>query len=304
MSVWHCRLFVGFALLIPTAGAPAAARTPKAPPAPKATLPAAALEDPLALRLCDALHTLPAKRKQECCGAKTASLATVCTQELTAAIRRGAVTLEAAKIDRCAAETERQLEGCSWVSPLQPKRPAACAGLIGGRLQAGGACQSSLECSDGLFCKGLSPIRAGVCRPPAEPQNRCEAPADNLAAFVRSKDDPRHPECKGRCVKGQCLAVLPEGGACLSSASCVAGLNCIGGRCQALSLPRVGEPCVGKTGCDAGAYCDAGKCAAVKGAGEACAMPFECRAFACAKAPGAATGTCADPCVAASAPRP
>lgn len=277
MTVWRRRLVWGLAILMPAIGE------------------GATKEDPLARRLCDALHSLPAKRKQECCGA-AASLAEACAQEVTASIRRGATSLDAARIDRCSAETERQLQGCAWVTPLQPSRPAPCGGLLDGKLGAGLACRSSLECGDGLYCRGLSPTAAGVCRPPAETGARCEVPADNLAAFALAKDDLRHPECKGRCVKGQCLALAPLGQACVSSALCASGLNCIAGRCQALPLPRIGESCAGKTSCEAGAFCDAGTCAAVKGAGESCAQSFECRALACIKAPGAAKGACADAC--------
>lgn len=292
MTDWHWRLGLGLILLTPALGATATPRVAQGKTAARAASP----EDPLAKRLCDVLHALPAKRKQECCGTAVASLADLCTQELTASVRRGTVTLDSAGIDRCGVEAERQLAGCAWVTPLAPSRPAACGGLIGGKLRSGASCRSSLECGDGLFCRGLSPAGAGVCQPPAEASARCEAPADNLAAFARAKNDPRHAECKGRCVKGKCVPPTPAGEACVSSVLCAAGMNCIAGRCQALPLPTLGASCAGKTSCDAGAFCDAGSCRAVKEAGERCSMPFECRALACAKPKGQDTGTCADPC--------
>jgi len=258
--------------------------------------------DPPAERLCDALHALPAQRKSECCGASHASsLAGLCGQELTAALGRGAVTIDAAGIDKCANETARQLDGCAWVTPLLPLQPQACHGLIHGKRKARASCRSSLECVDGLYCQGVGPTHAGVCSPPAAPRKRCELAADNLAAFTGAKADPRHPECQGRCVKGLCLPFVAPGAACASSALCPPGLNCIAGRCEDRPLPKLGEACGGSTVCEAGASCQGGQCKALKNAGEPCAQPFECRALQCVKARGASAGTCGEPCAAVPA---
>jgi hypothetical protein len=281
MIVSPRRLAVIVALLLAVAHQPSAA---------------AGKGEALAQRLCDALHTLPAQRKQACCGAPGASLAAACVQETTAAVRRATVSLDTARIEGCAAEAATQLEGCGWVTPLLPDLPAACVGVIGGKVKAGGACYSSLECGDGLYCRGVSPTNAGLCRPPQEAGAACEVPADNLSAFTRAKDDPRHPSCQGRCVKSKCLPLAPAGGACVSSALCAAGLNCIAGRCENRPLPKVAESCAGKTECAPGAYCQDGKCVALKGQGESCRLPFECRGLSCDKAPGAKAGTCGSPC--------
>jgi hypothetical protein len=252
--------------------------------------------DPLARRLCETLHTLPATRKGQCCGTTPSSLADACGQELSASLRRAAIALDAAAIDRCAAETSRRLEGCDWVTPLTPPLPDACRGLVRGRLEAGARCRSSLECLDGLTCRDVSPIKDGVCARPVAARSRCEVPADNLASYARATDDPRHPACDGLCVKGQCLPFTPAGGACASGAQCVRGLQCIAGRCQDRPLPKAGESCAGNTVCGIGASCQRGVCAALKGEGAPCTLPTECRSMACAMAPGAKTGTCGAPC--------
>jgi hypothetical protein len=253
-------------------------------------------QHPQAVALCDALHTLPAKRKQECCGRVSPSLAVVCVQELSASLGRGAVSVDRAAVERCASDVSRQLEGCQWVTPLLPPAPESCRSLVAGKLAKGAACRSSLECADGFFCRGVRPDQAGACASPAAAGSRCEVPADNLASFTGSREDPRHLVCDGLCVKGQCLPVAPAGGACESSARCRPGLNCISGTCQDSPLPRVGESCAGNTSCVAGAFCQAGRCAAAKGAGEACASPVECQAFQCVVAAGSKTGACAEPC--------
>jgi hypothetical protein len=256
----------------------------------------------LARRLCDALHALPTARQAQCCRASPLpSLAGVCAETLSASLRQGAVSLDAARVDRCATEAARQLEGCGWVAPVLPDLTQACQGVVRGRLAAGAACRSSLECPERHFCKGLAPGRPGACAPRGPARTRCEVPSDPLAAFTRAVDDPAHAVCDGVCVKGQCAPLAPAGGACQTAAQCAPGLGCLAGRCETGDLPAIGEACAGQAGCQAGAYCEGGRCRRLKDAGETCALPFECRALECAKAPGAPAGTCGDPCRAAAA---
>ena len=272
--------------------------TPRKEPARRAST----KPDTLAQRLCDALHTLPAARKKECCGTTLSSLAGVCTQELSASLRSGAVTLDPAQIDRCAVQTAKQLEGCDWVTPLVPRPPDACLDVVHGQRKAGTRCRSSVECLDGLFCRAAAPGREGVCAAPRAARTRCDVPADNLAAFTRAEDDGRHLGCEGLCIKGQCLPFSPAGGRCQSSAACMPGLHCISGQCQDRPLPKIGESCAGSTSCGAGAYCEAGRCAALKNEGESCTLPTECRAIECVVAPGATAGKCGNPCGLSSRP--
>jgi hypothetical protein len=264
----------------------------------KAPKQAASKPDPLAQRLCDAIHTLPVKRKSECCpGEGSSNLAPLCAQELSASIRRGAVRVDAAGIDRCTQETSSELEGCGWVNPTLPPLPHGCDGLVQGTLPAGAKCESSVECADGLHCKSVTPLAPGICSAPSAARTSCEVPADNLVTLLRTRTDPRHPECQGRCVRGECLPFVEAGGACAASATCASGLNCIAGHCEKNPLPKAGEPCPGKTACDTGAYCSPeGRCVALKNAGESCSQPFECRGLACAKAPGEKSGKCGEPC--------
>jgi hypothetical protein len=299
MTLLHRCLGATLALVVFTASA--GARNPEGTPAPTRPGPASRTADAaLARRLCDILHEQPARRRGECCGATAAaSLAPACAREVTAALGRGTVTLDAAAVERCAAETTRQLDGCGWVRPQLPPLPPACGGLVAGSLPAGRSCRSSLECAEPLYCRGLSPARPGTCGRPALARERCENLADNLAAFTRAGDDPRHRPCAGRCVRGQCLPFVAAGGTCTASPACAPGLNCLAGRCADRPLPAVGEPCPGKTLCAAGAFCQAGRCVAIKQAGEPCVLPIECRALACTRVPGARTGACADPCATA-----
>lgn len=251
---------------------------------------AAPAPDPLAARACAALQALPAQRKQACCGTGGGDLSAICTAELAAAVARGAVKLDRARVDACAAASATALDGCGWVGPLLPKPPVECATLVEGALAAGKQCRSSLECSDGLYCRGVTPGGTGTCAAPAEPGGRCENPADNLVSFTRAKDDPRHPVCRGACLKGQCLALIDEGGACPSSAACANGLHCKDGHCTRDALPKLGEACSASAECGDGSICAEGRCATPKDGGATCKLPFECRSLECSN------GTCADVC--------
>lgn len=249
-----------------------------------------------ARRLCDALHALPARRKEECCGVAATNLAEACARELVPSLRARAISIDPAALDRCAADAARALEGCAWVAPRPPKPPSSCAALLEGMAAPGTACRSSFDCRDGLYCRGAAADREGICAPPARAHARCAAPADNLAAFTGLQGEARHAECEGRCVKGQCLPFAKAGDACASSAICEPGLHCRSGRCATEPPPAIGESCAAEPTCRAGAYCRDGTCAAVKQPGEPCQRPGECGGLACERKPGAKTGVCADPC--------
>lgn len=251
--------------------------------------------------LCEALHDLPARRKQECCGAQVASLAALCTSALTESLSKSRASIDSDAIARCGKVSARQLVGCNWVGPLQPELPAACTGLIVGHVERGATCQSSLECRDGLYCQGLSPLGAGICALPARAGARCEIPADNLAAYARADADARHPSCDGVCLRGRCLAKLPEGGTCSSAAHCADGRNCIGGQCRNAPLQALDAVCASTAECSSGNSCIDQRCRAPKAGGATCRLPFECRSLECRKTEGAELGTCVDACAVTNA---
>ena len=250
----------------------------------------------MAAQLCDTLHGLPARRKQECCNASVTSMASVCTEQVAAALQRHAVHIDEGALAACTKASSTSLKGCDWIGPLQPQLPNACASLIEGNIKADARCQSSLECEDGFYCRGASPLVAGVCAAPAKPGNRCERPADNLASFARAADDPRHPSCDGICLRGQCLAAVAQGGRCHASAVCSTGLTCVENTCQQQPLPTLGTTCTLQTGCANGAICLDQKCALPKAGGATCKLPFECRSLECRKNIGEETGQCVDAC--------
>lgn len=252
--------------------------------------------DPLAVRLCNVLHMLPEKRKAQCCGIPAAAtLAGECTRTLSITLRDKAATLDPAAVDRCAEEVSRQLEGCDWITGLTPSAPQGCRRLIHGQLQAGAHCRSSLECRDGLFCRGSAPTTLGVCTEPGAVGATCAGTMDTLETYTKQVDsDTYHPPCGGFCRGGRCAAFVALGGDCHSSKQCAPGRHCVSGHCTDEAPPKIGKACSGSF-CEAGAVCLAGQCTSPKKAGEPCTHPFECQA-ACIKPPDTQVGTCGMQC--------
>ncbi|WP_438024396.1 hypothetical protein [Sorangium sp. So ce233] len=259
--------------------------------------------EPLAARLCDALHALPARRKAACCGGRAGfHAAAECARALSSAARAKAVTLAPDDVGRCVEAMERSLEGCDWVAPLAAPVPPACEGIVRGALAEGARCRSSLECVDGLRCDGAGPTDAGICRAPRA-AGPCGHAVDALAAVTRqTRHADAHPECRGHCAGRACADDVPLGGRCEAHAACGRDRRCVDGRCSDAPLPPAGAACLGGL-CAPGARCVDGRCAAPKAEGEACARDGECRA-ACVRpdgravASGGAAGVCGKRCAA------
>lgn len=251
--------------------------------------------DPLAAKLCEALHGVPTKRRATCCGhAPGFSLVSECTRTLSYALREKAVRVETAGVDACVAAMEKVHEGCGWVGPAGARLPAACDGLVRGALDEGKPCRSSLECGDGLRCLGAGPTDMGVCRKPLPTGFPCGISVDTLAALTRQDTyEARHPECSGYCAQRRCNDLVAEGGACKLSVECGAGKVCDEGKCRAGTLPGEGRTC--KLACAPGLRCDKGTCVGPKEEGAPCERDFECRG-GCLRGDAGKGGTCGMKC--------
>jgi hypothetical protein len=251
--------------------------------------------EPIAVKLCDALHTLPMRRKAECCSTSVpAGIASECVRGITVALRDKSIALDAADVDRCVADSERATQGCDWVTPLMSAPPESCRKILKGQLDANKKCRSSIECKPGLQCKGVGPTAAGLCSPPSANGAPCGLAVDFLGTYGRQLDfEVEHPECEGACKARTCVARTAKGTACTSSKQCEAGLHCVGKVCVEGEASALGEPCMDR--CASGAICIAQKCVMPKAAGEACTSAFECQA-GCVKEAGRETGTCGKLC--------
>jgi hypothetical protein len=171
--------------------------------------------DPLAARLCDALHALPAKRLAACTSKPAGPAAGIvqgqCVRTLTAALAAHAVKLDPGDVDHCTDAMTRATTGCDWATPAAATPlPPECDGIVHGALSPGASCRSSLECPDGTRCQGLSTIDTGTCAAPKAAGLACNLADDMLATFARQDHfDRAHPECAGTCVARMCRPTKP-----------------------------------------------------------------------------------------------
>jgi hypothetical protein len=164
--------------------------------------------------------------------------------ELNQLLGRGSVRYDAAATGACHARL--QVEACSlspilFDVPTLPEALAMCDALTG-QLTEGAACESNLECAEGLSCD-LEAACPGKCVVPA--------PRDELPAGAA-------------CVTEICV---PAQAHC---SQCALGLDCIGQVC--VKTPAVGDSCMGVLGCGDALWCNGatGRCAPKAQLGEAC----------------------------------
>lgn len=249
---------------------------------------------PLATRVCKALHRRRAERKAECC--KTApqiDMTDECVKMLTTALNDGAVSTTEAEVSSCEAGAESTFSGCSWVKPIATPAVTACENLLHGSRTKGKVCRSSIECVDGLYCRGVGPTSAGVCDDPKVTGQTCNTGVDPLQ-IQTSQRTTQHRECAGVCGRRKCIDQVAKGGSCHATSECSEGLLCLRGTCADVKAPKVGEPCLVHL-CADGARCDKGRCVALKKDGDSCESHSECLS-SCRKPAGARSGVCGDMC--------
>jgi hypothetical protein len=253
--------------------------------------------NPLAARLCSALHETQENRRRECCSidagtSSAADVGTLCTRNLSAAIALKTVEIASTDVDACSAALARTFGGCDWVGPLPPAMPAECQGVIKGKLASGQKCRSTLECASGQACHGVGPTSVGRCGVPFGDGQGCGGSSDVLVTFARQDAaELTHPECSsGLCLRGRCSSHLKTGDACASSEQCESGAQCRAGKCTA-TLAKAGERCSSAAPCEKGFVCQpSSRCGPErKAAGATCKSDLECQG-------GCNRGTCGMKC--------
>jgi hypothetical protein len=252
--------------------------------------------DPIAIKLCDALHALPEKTRAGCCTeAPGFTLASECARVVSGALQSKAVSLDGADVDRCVGDLEKTYAGCDWVGSHKIAPPVSCEGILRGTLKEAAACRSSVECIDGLRCAGVGPTSVGRCAPPGDEGASCGGSVDVLDRYSRQQNSERkHPPCKGICDRHRCIAPPAVGAPCKASISCGPGKACVNEKCAVARNQKLGEPCADGE-CDAGLYCIKGKCVGPQPAGADCSTEFECVA-ACVVPDGGTKGKCGKRC--------
>jgi hypothetical protein len=231
--------------------------------------------DPGAVELCQALHGFPEERRAACCGgAPGRTLRDECVRVVSLALAAGDVVLDRARAGACVGAQQAAFDGCGWVGPSSPTLPEACQVLTVGKLERGARCRSSLECTDGLRCRGLGPTQPGVCDAPGKPSTACDLGADPLAVYLL-QDNRAHPECSGTCVRRTCVAAAAVGQPCTFAGQCGQDAHCAAGRCVAERFAQEGEPCI-VGACDPRSVCHQGVCVRRQREGASCESDEEC----------------------------
>ena len=247
--------------------------------------------------LCDAMFTLPAKRRSECCGGGAGrTLVEECGQIVTKALASGWVTIKPERSKACVAALQEKYSTCDWMGLTASQLPPACRAPFEGHRQRGESCRSTLECADGRLCVGTGPTRAGRCGDPREDGSVCGAGADVLVAYTRQSAADLPSECVGYCRSNRCMARAERGAECESTPNCQAGLMCLSKQCVEARQPvAVGKPCAKDRPCADGAHCVEGVCELPRASGSSCTTAAQC-AGRCEVAVGQTSGTCAPAC--------
>ena len=250
--------------------------------------------DPVTKKACDALFDASSRRLTACCKAAP-STNRVCPLLLGSAVRAGAAALISQEVDACAAEIEKQLEGCDWIGPHPPALPGACRNLVHGKLTETTRCRSTLECIPGLFCDGAFRGGTGQCKPRRENGVPCKAAIEDDFAELMQQDPEAQSNgpCEGHCEGGFCTAPLSPGTPCSSTSQCDATHHCAKQRCLPSRFAKVDEECTGE--CEGGARCIQKKCVLPAGEGAPCDGDMECKG-ACLKKDGSTKGVCGKSC--------
>ncbi|MFT3842101.1 MAG: hypothetical protein QM723_34235 [Myxococcaceae bacterium] len=252
-----------------------------------------AAPDPVAQKVCHALHAIHAERRAECCGGNAGPniAEQQCVTMLSQSLQAQSVKVSPAKLKDCEGAQMNQYEGCAWPSLDDNLPAAACAELIEGLLPGGAVCRSSLECQPGLHCGGGGPTDLGHCSGPSKPPSACALAVDPLGTYTAQRLDDLHPECEGACERHRCTPALDAGIACVSSLECGPNRHCAtDAGCVEGGLALKGEPCVAG-GCANDLRCIDAKCAPAKKSGERCEHDSECIG-ACSKDGGVCGPRC------------
>ncbi len=232
---------------------------------------AAALQQ--AREVCQALHVTPGRRVGACCGRPPPRyLFDECVRVLGDALRIQTVRIDAQAVARCSRSVEQAFAGCDWVTPSQPLPPAACQGIVQGRVREGGRCRSALECAAPLHCRDAKAGEPGRCRAPQATGSTCVSGPDALAAYLLERDVSRaHPLCADFCspLSQRCESKPVAGSTCVSSVQCAPGQRCVAGQCA--QSPQPAGTAAGAS-CSTDLECAAGGCSRASDGQKRCGM--------------------------------
>ncbi len=211
-----------------------------------------------------------------------------CLEVLNSALDAKRLKIDAAAADRCAIAHRAYAQ--------DPKRPrdkllymrTVCDAAFIGLRGPGEACESPLECAEGLACVGLEGAPPGTCQQPLKLGRACVLDAINASGVAVLLADLRPvcgsgSHCASSSLDSRCAKDLGEKAKCSGQDAfeCGVGLRCAGGACVLSTLGESGAACAREGDCAAGFSCAKNLCTLAAAAGAACKSDDECRG-ACA----------------------
>lgn len=155
------------------------------------------------------------------------------------------------------------------------RQAATSAGRVCAPAPAGTACAEARDCASGSYCR--IDAGRGVCAPSAKNGDACTGEPGACA------------EREAGCVGGRCQVrpfALPKGEACRDFSDCKPGLFCKGarggagtGRCTPQAAAGASCAALDFGGCSADSTCLGNRCQKLRGAGEKCSGPYQCKNF-------------------------
>ena len=254
----------------------------------------------LAVRLCNTLHGYPAQRKASCChyayDPHKDAVRRACERTLGAALKRGAISVDRARLKTCQSSLKATLGGCAWVTPSAAPAPPACSGVLSGLVTHGHACRSTLECKAPLRCAFANNNKVGTCRPPAAAGQACGEGGDTLATYARHRAALQGRTCEaGYCRRRRCTPFQRLGRSCETHLACGPENHCDGERCVKGPFAKRGQSCTAGA-CQLGLRCIMGRCDAPGEIGAPCRNSRECKAICRRRSPGDRMGSCQTQC--------
>jgi hypothetical protein len=213
-----------------------------------------------------------------------------CNAAIRDSVAAGRLTFDAAAAMTCADAADKKKKGTTGIHLYAPDLDELpeCRAVVTAKQTADQSCRASLECVAPLTCIGAHEKVDGSCKPlPTKAGEACDGVVWEL------HDLGHRPHCgsglacdlpEANYKIPTCRAAVAKGGACVDSDECAERLACHAGLCDDGPTAAVGGRCTDDNDdCALGLYCArakgaaSGTCAAKKPAGAACTDVFECR---------------------------
>ncbi len=213
-----------------------------------------------------------------------------CNSAIRDEVAAGRLAFDMGAAMACADAADKKKKGTTGIHLYAPDldEMPECRSIVTPKQTAGQACRASLECVAPLTCIGAHEKVDGACKPlPTQAGEACDGVLWELHDLGHRARCGAGLACDIPDLKSKeptCRPAVAKGGACVDSDQCAEQLACHAGTCDDKPAAAVGGRCTDdEDDCALGLYCArakgaaSGTCAAKKPAGAPCTDVFECR---------------------------